>query len=145
MTRFATSIFCDDVRHEVNGKVSFMGVYQGAMFCASFPAQLIKLCVSISVTTPIDEPFESVIFKGSFEGETIFEMPLTKEQIEEALAQAVRQADAKFRSIQVMMIVAPMLFSKPGNLKIEVTADGEPVRCPGLLVLQAPGDMQLVG
>lgn len=145
MTRFATSIFCDDVRQEVNGKVSYMGVYHNAMFCASFPAQLIKLCINISITTPISEPFKSLSFKGSYEGEPLFELPLTEEQIEEALAQAVRQPDARFRAVQVMMVIAPMALNKPGQLKIEVEADGETVPCPGLTVLQAPDGMTLVG
>ena len=143
MTRFAYSTICDDVRHEVNGKMSYMGVYQGNMLCQAFPMQLPKLCVGITVVTPIDSPFESLNFKGTFDGELVFEMPLAKDQIDTALDEAMvfRPADAKFRSIQVMMVISPIAFSKAGEFKIEVDGDGEAIRCNGLSVQQAPAGM----
>ncbi|MNF75082.1 hypothetical protein D3C84_571360 [compost metagenome] len=146
MTRFAYSTICDDVRQEVNGKMSYMGVYQGNMLCQEFPLQLPKLCIGITVVTPIERPFESLNFKGSFDGELLFEMSLAKDQIDTALEATVafRPADAKFRTIQVMMVMSPIAFSKAGEFKIEVDGDGEAIRCNGLSVQQAPDGMTLV-
>jgi len=39
-----TSIFCDDVRYELNGKVSLMGIYNDQMFVPDFPITLPKVC-----------------------------------------------------------------------------------------------------
>lgn len=147
MTRFAYSTICDDVRQEVNGKMSYMGVYQGNMLCQGFPLQLPKLCVGITVVTPIERPFELLNFKGSFDGELLFEMLLDKDQIDMAMEGAIafRPADAKFRSIQVMMVMSPIAFSKAGEFKIEVDGDGQAIRCNGLSVQQSPEGMPLIG
>lgn len=41
-------IFCDDIRHEVNGKVSFVGAYSNVMYITgSLPTTLPKLCMGI--------------------------------------------------------------------------------------------------
>jgi hypothetical protein len=49
---FAVSIFCDDIRQEVGGKLSFMGVYYGAMYVPQFPIQLPKFCVNVTFYEP---------------------------------------------------------------------------------------------
>lgn len=41
-------IFCDDIRHEVSGKVTFVGAYSNTMYInGSLPAVLPKLCMGI--------------------------------------------------------------------------------------------------
>lgn len=38
------SIFCDDIRHEINGKMSLMGVYGDIMYVPDFPITISKIC-----------------------------------------------------------------------------------------------------
>jgi hypothetical protein len=38
------SIFCDDIRHEINGKMSLMGMYGNVMYVPNFPYTAPKLC-----------------------------------------------------------------------------------------------------
>lgn len=46
---YGTTVFCDDVRHEVGGKKSLMGIYSGDMiFAGSAPAVMPNLCVNIT-------------------------------------------------------------------------------------------------
>jgi len=71
--------FCDDVRYEITGKVSLIGVYAGAMYVTTpYPVTLPKLALRISYnempgesTTPVqiriylpgnpdDEPFQTI-------------------------------------------------------------------------------------
>lgn len=47
-----TTIFCDDVRHELNGKVSLMGVYGGDMYVTDFPVTLPKICSFFELHIP---------------------------------------------------------------------------------------------
>src|ERR1700730_6660205 len=49
---FAVSIFCDDIRQEIGGKLSFMGVYYGAMYVPQFPINLPKFCVNVTFYEP---------------------------------------------------------------------------------------------
>lgn len=39
------AVFCDDIRHEINGKVMIVGAYSGIMFLPAFPYKLGRLCV----------------------------------------------------------------------------------------------------
>ena len=61
--RYATSIFCDDVRREVGNKVSYMGIYTGLMYLNMFPAVLPRFCIAIQAVTPVDRPFDFLKFK----------------------------------------------------------------------------------
>lgn len=144
MSRFAYSIFSDDVRHEVNGKTSLIGVYQGTMYIPEFPAHLPKLCISISVVTPIDRPFENVVFKVFMDDNQLFEIPLTQAQIEQSLSFDPQASVARFQKIQAMGVLSPISFEAPCKLRIEVEADGENIDCSGLHVLKAPEGMQLI-
>lgn len=41
-------VFCDDIRHEVSGKITFVGTYTNVMYInGSLPAVLPKLCMGI--------------------------------------------------------------------------------------------------
>ncbi len=48
------AIYCDDVRQEVGGKLSFMGVYRHMLIVPSFPVTLSKLNVVFNIATPVE-------------------------------------------------------------------------------------------
>jgi hypothetical protein len=53
MKRHGYSIFCDDIRNEVGGKLSFIGCYNAVMFVPSqFPCLLPKFCVHFFMLSP---------------------------------------------------------------------------------------------
>lgn len=73
--RFATAIFCDDIRYELGNKVTLVGLYNKDLFVQEFPAHLSRLAVSLTVDTPIEEPFETlgvIVEKGN---EVVLEIP----------------------------------------------------------------------
>lgn len=47
-----TTIFCDDLRHELNGKISLMGIYTGDMYVPEFPITLLKICAFFDLRIP---------------------------------------------------------------------------------------------
>lgn len=49
-----TTIFCDDVRHELNGKLSLMGIYNIEMYVSNFPITLPKVCAFFELRLPPD-------------------------------------------------------------------------------------------
>ena len=63
MNRYVLTIFCDDIRHEVGGKFSYIGVYSGQMFVPSFPITLPKLCLAMNVVTSADTPFRKLAMR----------------------------------------------------------------------------------
>jgi len=50
-------LFCDDIRHEVNGKTSLMGIYDEVIFVDEFPTVLGKFVIHITINIPITKKF----------------------------------------------------------------------------------------
>ena len=48
------SIFCDDIRHEINGKISLMGIYGDIMYVPDFPFAVPKICAFFEVRVQPD-------------------------------------------------------------------------------------------
>src|ERR1700761_8771536 len=80
MNRFGYSIFCDDIRNEPGGKLSFIGCYNGVIFVPpEFPLVLPKFCVHVHILSPATEPYESIVVRCYAPGQ---DKPLVEEPIE---------------------------------------------------------------
>jgi hypothetical protein len=71
----ASTIFCDDIRHEIGGKTSCIGIYSGTMYVHSaFPIILPKFCMSVTYVQRskifLDEPIKIKIFLPGDEDDT---------------------------------------------------------------------------
>lgn len=50
----ATLLFCDDLRHEVGGKMSALGIYQGFIGLSGDTLHLAKMCVLATLELPLN-------------------------------------------------------------------------------------------
>lgn len=145
MTRFAYSIFCDDIRNEVNGKHSVMGVLGNLMYLAEFPAVLPKLCAVLTASTPHDQPFKAVIFKGTMDGVVLFEIGLDSVQIEQMQKQNEGLIeDPKRYEAKAMVVISPLHLAAPTKIKVSVLADGEEIECTGIQISKAPEGFKII-
>lgn len=71
MMRYVQTIFCDDIRHEVGGKSSFIGVYEQKMLVPKFPVVLPRLCLAVKAVTPAAHPFHNLSMKVLKDDEVI--------------------------------------------------------------------------
>ncbi|GAN94051.1 hypothetical protein Gbth_044_008 [Gluconobacter thailandicus F149-1 = NBRC 100600] len=63
-TPFGTSIFCDDVRHEVDNKFSLVGCYGSQMLLnGSAPLKLPTFAVFVKIIFPINYPFKKILVR----------------------------------------------------------------------------------
>ena len=46
------AIFADDIRHEINGKISLMGIYRETMYVPVFPITIQKICSYFELRIP---------------------------------------------------------------------------------------------
>lgn len=138
MSRFAHIIFCDDVRHEVNGKVSLIGTFQNQLFVAAFPTVLPKLCILATVTTSVDNLFKNLQLKATYNENVIAEFNLSESDLVQASNNVLSTGDHKFFSINGEFILSPLAIDKPGKLVVSVVADGEEINCPALSIEAAP-------
>jgi len=144
MTRFAHAIYCDDIRNEVNGKHSLMGIFGNLMYLSAFPSVLPKLCAVITACTTIDRPFESITFTGTMDGTVVFEMGLDKDQMEQMRKAGGVIEDAKGSEAKAMIVLSPMHITGPTKLEITILADGETIPCAGLQISQAPEGLAIL-
>lgn len=136
--RQAVAIFCDDVRQEVNGKLSFMGCYAGVMEVASFPSIAPKLVVFVRASTVASKPFKRLtvrVLNGDElvgEGDVPSSAMVGRAQKRKGVA-AEEQLDLE---VHVQLAFAPFSIMHPCTLRAYVeTDDGE--MSAGRLVIRA--------
>lgn len=130
MSRTVYPIFCDDIRHEISGKTTLVGIYSGKLIAASLPATLAKLCVVLNLATPLDQPFREVSVVGKLYGQEVFKLEVNEDEMAKYNEQInLMKGDAKFIDLQMASIMSPLQIDKPGVLSLEVKVDGELVPC----------------
>ena len=80
---FLFNIYADDVRQEINGKSSYIGVYQGGLSIAErLPASAYQLYIVANLFLPNELAVESIRFKISWDsGEVITEDTVPEETV----------------------------------------------------------------
>jgi hypothetical protein len=132
MDRYGYSIFCDDIRNEAGGKLSFIGCYNGVIFIADpFPLVLPKLCVHVHILSPASRPFNSIVVRCYLPGD---DKPFSEEPIEtpQRHDQAELVANLKTDTGAPLFIVAatslifgPLKLRGPGLMRVRAVIDDD--------------------
>ena len=141
MNRHIQAIFCDDIRHEVGNKVSFMGVYSGQLLVPSLPVILPKLCVVTSVMTSVEEPFEQLTVRLFKDDEVLTEISLTAEQLAAPLQVMNEETeDSSFPVFlfQTAFIISPLVIDSPCVLRVFAENEADEIRSLSLKIRQLP-------
>jgi hypothetical protein len=130
MDRYGYSIFCDDIRNEAGGKLSFIGCYNGVIFISGqFPLVLPKLCVHTHVFSPASKPFNSLVVRCYLPGD---DTPFSEEAIEtprrseqsELVANLKTDTDAPlFIVAATSLIFTPLELKSAGLLRVRALID----------------------
>jgi len=127
MERYGYSIFCDDIRNEPGGKLSFIGCYNAVMFVVrEFPVTLPKFCVHFYVFSPATQPYTSVVARCYIPGEDqpIAEEPIDVPALEDQL-ELVRnlpkdQPIPPYIVVAASLVFSPLEIKSPGMIHIRV-------------------------
>lgn len=144
MSRNVFTIFSDDVRHEISGKTSYIGVYSGKLLAKSFPTILPKLCITLKITTPASNPFKSLTAKIYKDDEVIATGELPSEELDknqDAIPSDDGVAAKKVSSVQMGFEFSPFVIDNPCMLRVRVENEGKELRGIGLRIEQAPDGM----
>lgn len=133
MRRYGYSIFCDDIRNEAGGKLSFIGCYNAVMLTTQkFPLVLSKFCIHFHVFSPATQPYKSVTARCYVPGER---EPVAQEPIEVpgmAEQRSLLESLPKDCSAPPYIVVAsslvfsPLEIREPGLIHVRVVVNGEP-------------------
>jgi hypothetical protein len=145
MTRTSiTAIYCDDIRNEVGGKISFMGVCGADLFLPTFPITLSKLCVFVTVKFPLEqypkEHVKIVVLEGDDQISSTEIDKLSLEQNRPIQMKWDQQSDTDSTSdernfaLSVAFTLSPLNIKAPTYLKVRAYIDGEEIKGNSLKV-----------
>jgi len=144
--RHVQTIFCDDIRQEVSGKISYIGVYSGVLFVKAFPATLPKLCIAVKVATPGDNPLKSLTLRVLKDDEQLQEIAVEEDQLASAsdLDSDLSDEDKNNRVqvTQFMLVFSPMQLDNPCTLRVLAQTENDELRGMALKVALAPPPIQ---
>jgi len=135
-SRTILSLFADDIRQEMDGKVTYVGVYQGGMNVNGVPpAVLPKLAISTYIHMPIDERFKTMSLDLMLDNELINHIDVPPEHVLSAGVSAAAQP-GEFREItfNAVMVLQPLVLTKGGILRVNAKLDGEELVGNGLRI-----------
>jgi hypothetical protein len=128
---------CDDVRAEVSGKTTIVGIYGRAVRIANLPSTLPKLCFVAQFDSSFIQAQASAVrtrLSGP-SGSVIFETPQVN------LPPPAREDPMipnQYREARLIFQVAPMILNEAGVYTVEFEVPGWPVYYAQFLVVADP-------
>jgi hypothetical protein len=152
MERYGYSIFCDDIRNEPGGKLSFIGCYNAVMFTASqFPLVLPKFCTHFHVFSPATKPYESILARCYVPGSTdpiaeeAIDLPSLHDQMDLLVSLPKNGAVPPCIVVAASLVFAPLEIPEPGMIQIRALINGgtDELHLGSLTVTPTRGDNAL--
>jgi len=135
--RQVQTIFCDDIRHEISGKVSYIGVYSEKLLVERLPVILPKLCIAVKVLSSIDKPFKNLelnIYQG--DDKVIYSSKIDEKQLVQVFNKPVNDIDNGVQIAQLQLILTPLKLDAECKIKVEVKTEEGIISGLGLEVLK---------
>ena len=122
--RFVHVHYCDDIRQEINGKLSLIGCYGPDLVVNQrLPVVLPKLCAMVFVVTPISTPFRALKVRILRDQELITEIEVPDENFA-AMAADVAEGMRLFQ-LSFQFAFAPFAIPEEGVLSVEAQTETE--------------------
>ena len=146
---FGHTIFCDDIRFEVDGKFTYVGVYQGTMYVhAVFPVTLPKFAIAISFYQKKEIFTPSlglrVFMPGDTEDKASIEGEIKGGSSDAEIRATIESSDSEkpFVQLGTTAIFTSFVINKPGLIKVRILRNSEMHRLGILRVVSAPVQVQ---
>lgn len=139
MSRSVHAIYCDDVRPEVGGKVSFMGCYDNLMIVPSFPVSLRNFVVYAVITTEIDNPFKFLTVELWSSDQVLASHDINPEVVHDE--SDPRKGPFTFAYYTVWFPFSPFTISEATALRVVARCEAGELRSGALEILAQPEGM----
>ena len=136
------TIYCDDIRQEIGGKLTYVGVYSGSLLAAAFPVALPKFCVAVTVVADSFDPREPLILRILKDDEVLAEREFSASELAELVPSAESAAtDAASDRVQIVnsfFMFTPFQVDSACVLRVRVMLGNEELRGVGLKIEKMP-------
>lgn len=137
------SIFADDLRMEVDGKLTYVGAYRSRMYVnGTFPFTLPKFAIDVYFSQRKDLFVPNlrilVLLPGDPDDKPSVQAELT-EVSEGAATEKLSQdqlPDSHYIMLSAGMVLSPLIIKQTGTISVRVLRNDELHRCGSLSVLQ---------
>jgi hypothetical protein len=137
-----TTIYCDDIREEVGGKSSYMGVYAGDLIIsAALPVLLPKLCIILQYKENFGESNEPVNIKVFAPGleEPIVDLNIPMDEGRRIPLATDVPAEDQHLLATVPLVIAPFPLNSEGRIKVRAYRGSEIIKGGALRIVARPG------
>lgn len=119
-------LFADDIRQEVNGKVSLIGMYQGGMHIVGpLPVALPKLVISAYINTPVNQPFQEVSVELMLNDQVLQNVTPPLQSIRDLQDSTPQYSDSRMISMLMVFVLQPFNVTEEGRLYVKANLDGK--------------------
>jgi hypothetical protein len=141
------TVFCDDIREEVTGKKSLMGVYNGAMILGgAAPAIIQQLCILTTIRLDHEMLPKKFTVKIIFEDEDFVEQIISSMDTELPAPELPEGSDmifaakdgAAFAQMTNEAFIGGLVLSKNGRIKVRLYIDDDVFALGSLRVIFLP-------
>ena len=131
------TLYCDDIRHEVGGKTTFVGSYKSRLLVENIPAVLPKFCIAVWIMIPAQHlPTKTscrILLDDRVLAEADYGVVTTKGNEDMSSSESLA-------ALTPMFVLAPFKITAEGVIRVRVTLDEVEHKGPGLQILRAkPG------
>jgi hypothetical protein len=118
-------IYADDLRQEIDGKVTVVGMYQQQMLFPQFPAMIPKLAIWMTAITPREQMWEKLIFQVYCDEILLFEAIIPSADLILPTISSTNLGDQNIVEVQCATIQSAMTLEGPCILRPRlITEDG---------------------
>jgi hypothetical protein len=122
-TPYLFCLYAEDVRQEMTGQMSIIGVFQGGLRIPSVPAQLPKLAIIANLRMPSDKAPNSVKLEVHRDGEVLQTIDPPSEFFQ-TITQLPDQGMEEGYTMQFIVGFSGLPVSAGGKLEVHATVDG---------------------
>ena len=140
-TPFGSTIFCDDIRHELGGKVSYIGIYSGSInFSRPFPATLAKFGFAIRYSERPGESTEDVTIGIYLPGDpedapsTKFDLPIQEMRSQSPDPKVLKTTEDPVATMIFHVVMENLSHKEKGRIKVRAYRGELEVRLGTLFV-----------
>ncbi len=124
---YAHIIFCEDIRHELNGQATLVGMFRNHMLKIPSPPPILfaQIAVIVQIIVPKQDPLDSIQVNMKLGDQVIQEVRLA-EELRALLSNAeTDDPDGSRRYLSLEMKAVPLQVSATGKLFVEVLLNGK--------------------